>query len=216
MNAPFFRMCTLNNGTLCPAVGKGDTTFNRTDWPQVAGTTTIPATPLDPFTGAYATYAGTCTANEPAKYSGTDPTATLTPGGTTNVTVTVPAMIVQVLSGKNGSSPGSPVVPAHVYVKDTGCNARYAGYPDNSPPASNAPPNSYQAWIAFNHSYATSSTNGVLMYPGMPYGTYNVCVDDNTNYWATTVTNSGPGSLQVPIYMGATRTGSISCEPSTC
>jgi hypothetical protein len=212
MHAPFFRMCTLNNGALCPAVGKSDTTFKVGDWTQVASTGTIPATPLFPFTGAYATWAGTCSANEPARFSGTDPTATLTPGGSANVTVPVPAMIIKVYSGTS-TSPGNEVLPSHLYIKDTGCGVRYTGYLDNASPL----PTGQQAYVAVNHLYANGTQNGVLMYPGMPYGTYNVCVDDNTSFWAATaVTNGGPGSRNLSIYMGATRSGLIASESGTC
>jgi prepilin-type N-terminal cleavage/methylation domain-containing protein len=215
MNANFFRLCTLANGANCPAVNQGDTSFPATDWPQLVGQTQITATQLYPMSGTYTVYGGVCSENAPDQYSGTDVTANVTSGGNTNATVNLPAMVIQVYSG-TPSKKGSLVMPSHLYIKDTGCNVRYYGYPDSTPVAS-APgvlqsQSPEQAVVPVNSNYLTSSTFGLLTYPAMPYGNYEVCVDQSTKgigqgngtFWGVSAPTNGDGTQNVTIYEGET------------
>ncbi len=209
MNANNLRVCTLGNGTSCPAINNADTSFPSTDWPQVAGTTVVAATPLYPFntTNNYTVYAGTCSANLPSTYSGTNVTATLQPSGSTAVTVTVPAMVIHVWNGTS-SSPGSEILPSHVWIKDTGCNVRYQGYKlGTAAPAVSSGQSPEQAVVPVSSTYPTPTTGGVLAYPGMPYGTYNVCVDNGTSgtskFWSVTNYTNSDTSLPINIYTGS-------------
>ncbi len=227
MNANFFRLCTLGNATNCPAVNQGDTSFPAGDWPQLAGQTQITANQLYPMSGNYTVYAGVCSENAPDQYSGTDVTSTVTSGGSTTATVNVPAMIIQFYSG-TPSSPGSLLMPSHLYIRDVGCNVRYSGYSDSTPvasaPAVTAGQSPEMADIPVNHNYPTSSTFGLLTYPGMPYGNYEVCVDSGNKYWAVPAKNNGDGTLNVTLYKGVTTnsqappetTGSLSGELGVC
>lgn len=213
LESNFFRLCTLYDGATCPAVNNGDTSFPASDWPQVAGVSQIEATPLYPMSGAYTVYAGTCSANAPSANGATDPAATVVSSQTSTAVVKVPALIIQFNSGTSASNPGSPMMPANLYIKDKGCNVRYQGYPDDgtTPPAVTANKSPQMAAIPVNHNYPTQSTNGLLAYPGMPYGRYEVCVGYGTSYWATSVTNGGPGSQTITFYKGSP-TGSLSGE----
>lgn len=218
MNANNLRVCTLGNGTSCPAINSADTSFPSTDWPQVAGTTVVAAAPLYPFntTNNYTAYAGTCSANLPSTYSGTNVTATLQPSGSTSVTVTVPAMVVHVWSGTS-SSPGSETMPTHVYVKDTGCNVRYYGYRlGTTAPTVSSGQSPEQAALPLSSTYPSPTTGGVLAYPGMPYGSYNVCVDNGSKWWSVTGYTNNDTSSPINIYTGSGGSTTMSSELTTC
>lgn len=208
------RVCTLADGSSCPAEGAADTAFPASDWSQVANVSPFPATPLFPFNGgaagSYAVYAGVCSADDPASNGGTDVTATLAPGGTTAVSVKVPAMIIQVYGGTS-SLPVSMGLPTHLYIRDKGCNVRYTGYSSSaSPPVPAAGANPEQAVVPLSASYASGAAGGVLAYPGMPYGSYEVCADNGVTYSAAAVTNNNATPV-VKLYLGSP-TGLVSSE----
>jgi hypothetical protein len=231
MNANFFRLCTLADGTNCPAVNKGQTSFPSTDWPQLAGQTQIVATQLYPMSGNYTVYGGVCSENAPDQYSGTDVTATVASGANTNVTVNMPAMVIHFWSGSS-SSPGSHLLPKRVFIKDVGCNVRYIGYNDSgAAPTPSAGQSPELAVTPFRNNYVSASTFGLLDYPGMPYGNYKVCVDTSTSttnaptgangtWYSAPAVNNGDGTLTVNLYKGTVSapetSGSVSAGTEPC
>jgi Tfp pilus assembly protein PilV len=122
----------------------------------------VTATPLFPFASpsTYSVYAGTCTGNDP-NLSGkpTSPEAIaeplVTPGGSTPVTIELPALYLTALSGTKASSPGTPVEGATVTVSDTKCT-----------PAT-----------PLVRTFTTNKAGG-LTDPGLPFSTYNFCVSN--------------------------------------
>jgi prepilin-type N-terminal cleavage/methylation domain-containing protein len=215
MGGNHLRSCTLANGSLCPPAGSSDTKFPATDWPQIAGVSTVAATPLAPYSSAYTAYAGVCSANDPASYSGTDKTATVQSNLGTNVQVTVPAMVIHVWNNSKTNGSSLETAPSHVYIKDTGCNVRYTGYlQGQTPPTVTAGQSPMQAVVPLNRNYPTSTTGGVLAYPGMPYGKYNICVDNGTSYWLQSYTNNDSTGA-INFYEDQTTTGSVFSELGT-
>jgi Tfp pilus assembly protein PilV len=123
-----------------------------------AASPVISATKLFPFPSGYTAYAGDCLANDPTKYDATYystyPGFTLvTPGATVPVTVREPAFNMQVLD-KTLAGPTVPGVGAHVVVtlNTPGCAATKFVF--------------------------TADATGKLPEPGLPFGFYDVCVDD--------------------------------------
>ena len=131
-----------------------------------AGTPDTPplvAPNIFPFPSTYTVYAGSCAADAPSAFGGTDPTITVNPGQTVTfggaspnppgtLPISLPAINLVVHSGTGTSSPGSLLSGAHVVITDTGCT-----------------PN-------VNRTYSTDSS-GRLTNPSLPYGTYTVCAD---------------------------------------
>jgi hypothetical protein len=157
-----------------------------------------------------------CANNEPAYGSngGTDVTTTVTSGTNSNVTVTVPAMSIHVYTGTTTGS--SEVAPTHLYIKDTGCNVRYKGYVlGQTPPTVTSGQSPEMAVVPEKSTYPTSTTGGVLAYPAMPYGTYNVCVDNGTSFWSATAKVNGNSGVTVNLFEGSAGS-SISGELTTC
>jgi type II secretory pathway pseudopilin PulG len=138
-----------------------------------AGTLTFPApaTPaqgsstfaLDvfPFPSGYGVWAGTCTAGDPTKYGLPGVVAAPGPGGAVAVTVRQPAVTVTGATGVPGVSPATYATPSGshlVYTSiDPGCGEKRA--------------------------QTTTAANGVMPYPGMPYGNYKLCGDQGST-WA--------------------------------
>lgn len=138
-----------------------------------------------PFTTNYDIYAGGCAQSTLPSGS---VSAAVTPGGTTNVTLTEPAMIVKVYNAASGSSPLITTVP-DVTVTDNLCSNE--DYPPEQVP---------------------TATQGALVNPGMPYGTYTVCADatiSGTVYHNTaTVANTNYTTGNVAsIYLGTGAAG---------
>lgn len=119
-----------------------------------------------PFPGKYTVYAGTCESNNPKNFGITaDPEEKVPAGGTGEVEVPIPAMIVNVYKASTAST-AELVEPSSlnkIVVKDTGCGA-----------ASQS-----QTLVS---TKAEIEKQGDLKYPGQPYGTYTVC-----NEWTETV-----------------------------
>jgi Tfp pilus assembly protein PilV len=124
----------------------------------------VTATPLFPFASpsTYSVYAGTCTGNDP-NLSGkpTSPEAIaeplVSPGGSTPVTIELPALYLTAWSGTAAASPGTRVNNATVTLADTKCT-----------PAS-----------PLVRTFKTNEAGG-LPDPGLPFSTYNVCVSNGT------------------------------------
>ena len=59
-----------------------------------------------------------------------------------------------------------------------------------------------------------TTTQGALANPGMPYGTYSVCVDNGTNHATVTVNNTNfttGNQVIADIYPGGTGYGTGTC-----
>jgi Tfp pilus assembly protein PilV len=160
---------TRVGGTLVPSSADSVVAFNTgmTDSKAFGsiGTpaATLTATPLFPFASPDTVYAGNCTDNNPNPDD--DPDApgaaamanvVVLPGGTVTATVELPALHLTAFSGTGSSSPGSPVNNAHVTVTDRNCT-------DGGNPV--------------KRTFATNSA-GQLADPGLPWGSYDVCVDN--------------------------------------
>ncbi len=116
---------------------------------------TLTATPLFPFTSPDAVYAGNCTDNNPNPDGLPNPPAApaiaavnVISNQTANATIQLPALNLVVTSS------GSPLAGASVRITDSNCTV-------NGNPVV--------------RTYTTNSA-GKLDAPGLPYGTYDVCV----------------------------------------
>ena len=80
------------------------------------------ATPLFPFASPVSVYGGACSNNLPSGAGSAPavPSVTVTPGGTSNVTVQLPALNLTVRNGTS-SSPGTVVNNARVVTYDLEC-----------------------------------------------------------------------------------------------
>lgn len=160
---------TRVGGVLVPSSADAIVVFNSgMDLPKAYGTPGTPqakvtATPLFPFESPYAVYAGTCEGNDPSLISETVPegviaNAVVSAKATTPLTLELPALHMQVLSGEDADDPeNAPVADATVEVTDTKCEE---GKP-------------------VLHTYKTN-VEGALPDPGLPYSTYDLCVSDGT------------------------------------
>ena len=135
----------------------------------------VTATPLFPFSSTYAVYAGTCIGNEPlpaGELTGPGPVAEalVSPAGNTDVTIELPALHLTAWSGASGEDPENiPVEGATVKLTDTSCE-------EGEPVV---------------HTLTTNS-QGELPDPGLPYGTFDVCVSDGKKHVAV-------GGVKVPV-----------------
>lgn len=131
----------------------------------------ITATSLFPFPDGYTAYAGTCESNDPTKYipeyfaTGSPyPGFTLvTPGATVPVTVREPSMNIHVRRRDNPVSPYEDLKNAHVVIKsvEPGCGT---------------------------FEFTGLTKEGSLSEPGLPFGLYHVCVDDQNGKRVSTTT----------------------------
>jgi prepilin-type N-terminal cleavage/methylation domain-containing protein len=200
MNAPSYRMCTVQDGSACPVVGSQDQAFPASDWGNG-----ITATPLFPFKSQYSVYAGVCPSDDPFVVSGVqDATATVPAGGPTSVSLALPAMVVRLYSGTTVTSTQEIAMPAgaKLQISDDSCSVDYI--------SGLAAPAAGQATLQLNTSYVPQSTvsdTGLLKYPGMPYGHYTVCYTDASNkIYSRSVTNGSSGVI-VNLKAGSTVTG---------
>ena len=121
--------------------------------------TSLEAKPVFPFTSAVTVYAGSCVENNPGTGTPASASVVVPAGGTTAIqTVQLPALNLKVWTGKNSSNPGSGYNGADVWIEDNDC--------DNS------------SGNPVTRRYDTNSS-GNLPDPGLPWGTYDVCADDN-------------------------------------
>jgi hypothetical protein len=185
MNAPQYRVCAPVDST-CPVVGSPDATFATS-----SGATSQVVTPLFPFASSYSAYAGVCSNDEPAQFSGADTPVTVPAGGNAVASMTLPAMVVRLHTGTTVAT-AEERVPAgsHLVVTDTRCNLRYTTTLAASPVINGG-----------------SNDTGLLAYPGMPYGVYTVCYDTGTGLktYSTTVTNKGSGEI-IDLLAGSVNT----------
>lgn len=124
----------------------------------------VSATSLFPFTSPYAVYAGTCDGDNPNPAGEPDPPAAIadvlvSPGGASPVTIELPALHLIAWSGTDAGSPGAAVEGAQVKLADTNCS------PEDP----------------LVRTFTTNTAGG-LDDPGLPFSTYDVCVDDGLNH----------------------------------
>lgn len=163
-------------------------------YPAPSRQSALVAEPLFPFASPDTVYAGSCTANNPnpgnvANSPGAPALASamVEAGLVEEVSIQLPALDVTVRSGNNAGSPGSLVSNAKVVLTDADCAAQ---------------------GVNAVHRLQTGS-NGKLADPGLPWSTYNVCIEAA----GKRVTQNGvavknlttPASLTA--YMGAATTG---------
>jgi prepilin-type N-terminal cleavage/methylation domain-containing protein len=149
---------------------------------------TINATSLYPFTGAYGIYAGACKSDDPTTYNpnyfSTNPGAVaLSPGQAASVTVREPAINIAVTRTVGGAG----LSGAHVIVKPLvvgGCVETYAAQLTNA--------------------------TGALPAPGFPFGNYTVCADDGIRkVTPATVANTVPGGTSTVAIVIPTSLGTL-------
>ncbi len=155
---------------------------------------------LFPFTTKYSVYAGSCEADDPHvvnSANGEPPTVSVLGGKTATATVGMPPVNVQVWSGTS-SAHGSQLAGVTGIITDTGCETK--------------------------RSFITES-GGVLPHPNLPYGKYNLCVENSGKKWEHAFENNtteGPSPANwsgeglsgkaALIYMGsATNTSAGKC-----
>ena len=151
---------TMVEGSLMPSNAESVVVYNGGMLaPKVYGTLgevhgEIAAEPLFPFSSPYAIYAGTCKENDPGEFAPEEAIGqgVVTSKGTTHVTVVLPALYFTAWSGTEAER-GSPVQGAQVKVAETTCSTEGASI----------------------RTYVTN-TKGELPDPGLPFGSYDVCV----------------------------------------
>jgi hypothetical protein len=124
----------------------------------------VEAVTLFPFTSPYAVYAGSCEANNPNPGGEPEPPpsiadALVSAGGKTAVTLQLPPLDLTVWSGDGESEGEVPVEGAEVTVGDSGCQVEDEGG-ETEP---------------LERAFTTNEAGG-LDNPGLPFGSYVVCV----------------------------------------
>lgn len=114
----------------------------------------ITPTKLFPFSSTYFVYSGSCETNNPGSNAAAANVAAPR-GGEAKVTLQLPVYEPTVMTGNNSGSPGSAFANADVWIRDPNCMK--SGQP-------------------VTRRYTTNSS-GKLPELGLPWGTYNVCVD---------------------------------------
>jgi Tfp pilus assembly protein PilV len=160
-------------------------------------TLTSPKTIFPFTTNKYSIYAGTCEADNPytVNPANGEPTAvSVLSGKEATATAALPSVNIKVMGGFSSSSPGKVISGAVGYTKDTGCGTK--------------------------RSFTTSIT-GAMPHPGLPFGTYKMCVGSGSKRWETNAftnnsasgptstnwTNGGTSGGIATIYLGIEGTG---------
>jgi hypothetical protein len=146
-----------------------------------------------PFTDAYAIWGGACAGADPRVYSDTTPTVVFAQGGASTATVRLPNLNILVKRGSTSGGatlwPTSSSTTYHLRITPAtaGCGS------------------------VFSSTLNTNST-GTMANPGLPYGDYNVCVDDGTKKVSTSTAiqnRAAAGATQTTLIL-LTGTGSTS------
>jgi Tfp pilus assembly protein PilV len=145
----------------------------------------FPTTP--PTNYNYTVYAGSCEANLPTRNGqGSNPGATVVPGEVAEAKVALPPINIKVVEGSNGQLPEKPFQGATVRLEDSGCGTVRE---------------------------LTTTSAGALSHPGMPFGTYSLCVTATVagvsrKYTQSVVDNNENGVTEPTIYLGEAETKS--------
>ncbi len=137
-----------------------------------------------PFTTKYTVYAGSCEADLPTKNGqSSNPEVLVEPGKTGEITVPLAPIAIQVMEGTSSGSAGKLMTSGVTgTIEDTGCKTL--------------------------RSFAVNGS-GLLPKPGMPFGTYSICVTATIGgkprkYTTSTISNNKAAGVTVStIYLGA-------------
>jgi Tfp pilus assembly protein PilV len=153
----------MSNGSHTPARTFGSayptTVPNGSPWKSTGDQASIDAPQLFPFTSAYSVYAGAadCVKNSPAQNGVSDPGLLVAPGNT-SLTFKQQLPALNLYATVNGARPTDSL-----RVKITSITSGCA---------------SWSIVRLTSASGSAQSLMGVLPDPGLPYGTYDVCVDN--------------------------------------
>lgn len=160
----------MSNGSHTPArkFGPGYPTSVPTSGPSWASTgalLSVDAPLLFPFSSAYSVYAGQddCVKNNPTQNGVADPGLLVLPGKLDHTyRQQLPALNVY---GTVGTSPAVPVATGNLRVKITSVTPNCASW----------------SIVRLTNTAASPepNTTGLLADPGLPYGTYDICVDNS-------------------------------------
>jgi Tfp pilus assembly protein PilV len=193
--------------------------------------TQILATPLFPFTSGYTIYAGNCAGNDPAAYQtnyfASNAGLMKVPPGTTTAPVAVrtPTITVGVQRrlDKNNATAVEDLSTAaaqaansfapHVVIRPDLSKPAMAGCAEKEDWSSSTPvPQNTTAQV---FSFAISPTQTILAMKTdipMPFGTWNVCVDDGRHSVTTSTANTDPnGSFALPVIPAKNASGTSVC-----
>jgi Tfp pilus assembly protein PilV len=140
-----------------------------------------PLNTLFPFTSAYSVWAGACAGADPSLQSQTAPTALVTPGGTTPVTIKEPTVTVTLKKS------GTLYTGNHkltIVGTGSGCTTTFTDI--------------------------TGTTGTGVVAADLPYGPYTVCADDRAGHRLNgqTVTNNVPGGVAKTMDIQTSSSGS--------
>jgi len=159
------------------AAHSGITTTFKQMTAAAPGATSFTFNPMFPFPSPYMVYSGTCSGNNPTNFPGlanyfttrTSSTAQLVPGGATVAADVLEPAVDVTMRYTNGSGvvtwPGSTNNAAAVYAypKTPGCN---------------------NARILLGNT--TNDGTGKIAFPGLPFGTYDICAQMRRDAGSTT------------------------------
>jgi Tfp pilus assembly protein PilV len=123
---------------------------------------------LFPFTSPYNVFAGDCVNNDPAKNGVTPTTLTVLRGKVDHLVDPVPVPALNLTTQWNGISTGNLTVT--ITSTTSGCASKT------------------QVFQKTNDGVANAARKGLLDDPGLPYGSYKVCVDNRNNNTGSTGT----------------------------
>lgn len=145
----------------------------------------IAAGPLFPFTSPDTIYPGACTGNNPtgAGVNFTSKSVTVPINGSIAASMQLPALYLTVKSGSSSTVPGTNVANARVTLTDRNCTGV--------------------------KRTMTTNASGMLADPGLPFSSYDICVDNGTR--RQTQANVAVNNLQVgtAVTLYLTGTGSV-------
>jgi Tfp pilus assembly protein PilV len=162
------------------AFNTGLTSFRTFGKVESYSSTVASSTTLFPFTSKYIVYAGTCEADLPTSNGqASNPEAEVKANGSTSVSVPIAPINMLVKQGTE-ASPGSTATSGLTgTITDTGCNTLRK---------------------------FTATGSGALPRPGMPFGTYSLCVTatiaGKPRKYTTTVLNNNASGVSKTIYLG--------------
>ncbi len=191
-----FQYLNPANGQL--VAGKADSVMvTHAEMPEVraiwtaggARQTTVPLAPLFPFTSSYRLYAGFCGESNPdPEKKGLNPTAFATATAIRDDhTVVAPPIQLPVYdptiwSGTSSSSKGSPLPNADVRITDAKCK---------------------KSGLSVTREFTTNAS-GKLTELGLPWGTYNICVDTQLGNGSSGVLKRTAENVAIKNLAGAT------------
>jgi Tfp pilus assembly protein PilV len=185
-----FSGSTPAEGDAFVAFNTGMSTFRQFGTPGTYKATVESPSTIFPFTTKYTVYAGTCEADLPTKNGQSSNTeVSVAPGATAEAKVLLAPIKIKVLESNKGL-PEKTLQNAVVRLEDTGCKTA--------------------------REQKTNSA-GALPDPGMPFGSYSLCVSakvgtQNRKYTTSVVDNNASGITVPTIYLGeAEEVATVSC-----